>query len=403
MTIIKDMIGNLTHGFRNMCDVWAEEMRRIFHDEGMILFFIVLPLTYPILYSWVYNNEVVRDVPVAVVDDSRSQLSREFIRLCDGTADVEIVGYAADMDEARRMVGEQKVRGIYHIPSDFAIRVNRGEQSPIAVYTDMSLMLNYKAIFQTATSVSTAMNSKIQIKLAGNYTDREDEITTAPLVFHEIAIFNPTGGYGNFILPAVLILILQQVLILGVGLMAGTSRESGHYVEYRNLKARGIGTLGTLTGKSLCYFMLFAVICLYLTVIVPRLFSFVSLAQPMDLLAVMLPFVLACIFFAITVSVAVHYRENVLLIVVFTSVPMLFLSGVSWPQSNIPWFWQSISWLIPSTFGIRSFVRMNTMGATLADCMTEFRALWAQVAFYFVTAYIVIKLRMKNLKMKSEE
>ena len=394
------MIGNLTHGFRNMCDVWAEEMRRIFHDEGMILFFIVLPLSYPILYSWVYNNEVVRDVPVAVVDDSRSQLSREFIRLCDGTADVEIVGYAADMDEARRMVGEQKVRGIYHIPSDFAIRVNRGEQSPIAVYTDMSLMLNYKAIFQTATSVSTAMNSKIQIKLAGNYTDREDEITTAPLAFHEIAIFNPTGGYGNFILPAVLILILQQVLILGVGLMAGTARENGHYAEYRNMKARGIGTLGTLTGKSLCYFMLFAVICLYLTVIVPRLFSFVSLAQPMDLLAVMLPFVLACIFFAITVSVAVHYRENVLLIVVFTSVPMLFLSGVSWPQSNIPWFWQSISWLIPSTFGIRSFVRMNTMGATLVDCMTECRALWAQVAFYFVTAYIVIKFRQKEYNEK---
>lgn len=396
------MIGNLAHGFRNMCDVWAEEIRRIMRDEGMLLFFIVLPLTYPILYSWVYNNEVVRDVPVAVVDDSRSQLSREFIRLCDGTADVEIVGYAADMDEARRMVGEQQARGIYHIPSDFAIRVNRGEQSPIAVYTDMSLMLNYKAIFQTATSVSTAMNSKIQIKLAGNYTRREDEITTAPLAFHEIAIFNPTGGYGNFILPAVLILILQQVLILGVGLMAGTSRENGHYAEYRNLRMRGVGTFSTLTGKSLCHFMFFAVICLYLTVIVPRLFSFVSLAQPLDLLAVMLPYVLACIFFAITVSVAVHYRENVLLIVVFTSVPMLFLSGVSWPQSNIPWFWQSISWLIPSTFGIRSFVRMNTMGATLADCMTECRALWAQVAFYFVTAYIVIEGRMKRENRRSQ-
>lgn len=400
MTIIKDMIGNMAHGFRNMCDVWAEEIRRIMRDEGMLLFFIVLPLTYPILYSWVYNNEVVRDVPVAVVDDSRSQLSREFIRLCDGTADVEIVGYAADMDEARRMVGEQKARGIYHIPRDFAIRVNRGEQSPIAVYTDMSLMLNYKAIFQTASSVSFAMNSNIQIKLAGNHTDREDEITTAPLAFHEIAIFNPAGGYGSFILPAVLILILQQILILGVGLLAGTARENGHYAEYRELRSRGMGAMSVFMGKSLCYFMFFALIGLFLTVIVPRIFSFVSLAQPLDLLAVMLPFVLACIFFAITVSVAVHYRENVLLIVVFTSVPMLFLSGVSWPQSNIPWFWQSISWLIPSTFGIRSFVRMNTMGATLADCMTECRALWAQVAFYFVTAYMVIKFRQKEYNEK---
>lgn len=395
MTEVNDMLGRIAGSLRDVCDVWAAEMRRIFKDEGIVLFFFVLPLAYPLLYSWIYNNEVVRDVPVVVVDDSRTQLSREFCRMCDASADVNIVGYAADMDEAKRMVGEQKARGIYYIPGDFAIRLNRMQQSPIAVYADMSLMLTYKAVFQTATAVSGEMNSRIQVRLSGNYTDREDEITTRPLEFHEIAVFNPTGGYGNFILPAVLVLILQQVLILGAGMLAGTSRENGRHAGYRQLRGQGVSVAGVLAGKALCYFMIFAVVCLYLTVIVPRLFAFVSLAHPLALLAVMLPYVLACIFFAITVSAAVHYRENVLLIVVFTSVPLLFLSGISWPQSNIPWYWQSLSWLFPSTFGIRSFVRMNTMGATLADCLPEFSALWAQVVFYCVTAYIVVKFRMK--------
>lgn len=394
---IKNVFQRVAQWMQSICDVWVLEMRTVFRDGGMLMFFIALPFAYPLLYSWIYNNEVVHKVPVVVVDDSRSQLSREFCRMCDASADVHIIGYAADMEEAKLLVGHQEARGIYHIPSDFAQKVNSMQQSPIAVYTDMSLMLTYKAVFQTATNVVGEMNSRLQIKRAGNYTDREDEITTRPLDYHEIAIFNPSGGYGSFILPAVLVLILQQVLILGIGMQAGTSRENGHFAEYRDVPARNAGTVGTLIGKSFCYFMIFAVVCVYLTTVIPRIFDFVTLAQPLPLLAVMLPYVLACIFFSVTVSAIVHYRENVFLIVVFTSVPLLFLSGVSWPQSNIPWFWQGFSWLFPSTFGIRAFVRMNTMGATLADCLVEFRALWIQVVFYFITACWVIRTRRKSM------
>ena len=84
-----------------------------------------------------------------------------------------------------------------------------------------------------------------------------------------------------------------------------------------------------------------------------------------------------------------RYRENVILIVVFTSVPLLFISGVSWPQSAIPPFWQWISWLVPSTFGIRGFVRMNTMGALLGDVRVEYVALWAQaIVYFFITCLL---------------
>ena len=137
--------------------IWWQEMRQIFRDEGIIIFFIVVPLAYPLLYSWIYNNEAVHEVPVVVVDMSHSQLSRQFIRDCNASPDVEVTYYAEDLDEAKLLVSRQLVKGIYYIPSDFATRLNRMEQAVISVYCDMSLMLTYKAIYQTAMTESQRM------------------------------------------------------------------------------------------------------------------------------------------------------------------------------------------------------------------------------------------------------
>lgn len=387
----KGIIKTIIEGICDACLIWKDEWRQILKDEGVLMFFFLVPLGYPLLYSWIYNNEVVREVPVVVVDDAHSAMSRQLIRECDATPDVKIVAYAADMDEAKTLVGRQVARAIYRIPADFQTSLNRMEQTTMAVYCDMSTMLTYKAAYMTAISVTQAMNSEIQVKLSGNYTQRENEILTRPLDYDAQPIFNPSGGYGSFILPAVLMLILQQTLALGIGLSAGTARETNRFQDLVPIQKHYHGTFRIVLGKSMCYLMIYAVMAAYLTVIVPRIFHFPCLAHGFELLALMIPYTLACIFFGITVSCLVRYRENVMLLVVFASVPLLFLSGVSWPQSNIPGVWQGVSWLFPSTFGIRAYVRMNSMGASLADVMTEYRVLWLHVVVYFVMACVVYR------------
>ena len=184
---------------------------------------------YPLLYSWIYNNETVHEVPVVVVDQSKSQESRQFIRMCDASADVKVACYAVNLDEAKSLVGRQVVKGIYYIPEDFATRLNRMEQSTISVYCDMSLMLTYKAIYQTALAVTTGMGTAIKKQISGNYTARDDLVSTSPLKIEEVSVFNPTGGYGSSVIPAVLMLIIQQTLALGVGMAAGTARERNRW------------------------------------------------------------------------------------------------------------------------------------------------------------------------------
>ncbi|MCR5240002.1 MAG: ABC transporter permease [Prevotella sp.] len=383
--------------------VWRFELRQVLRDEGVLLFCIVVPLVYPLLYSWIYNNENIHEVPVVVVDLSHSQQSRQFIRMCDASADVRVACYANDLDDAQSLVSRQVVKGIYYIPEDFATNLNRMQQGTISVYCDMALMLTYKAIYQTAMAVSQQMGAQIQTRLSGNYTAREDVITTSPLDVEEVAMFNPQGGYGTAVLPAVLMLIIQQTLALGIGLAAGTARERSRYGDLIPIHPCYGGIGRVVSGKAVCYLMVYAVMSAYLSMVVPRMFHFIHTAPWQNLLALMVPYLLACVFFGMTVSCLVRYRENVILLVVFVSLPLLFLTGVSWPQTSIPGYLQGVSWLFPSTFGIRAYIRLNSMGGAIGDVSFELRCLWIQAAVYFGSACLVYGHQLRVSQRHAQE
>ncbi len=386
MSIFRKLKEHLT----DVLYVWRQEMKQVIRDEGVLMFLVVVPLGYPLLYSWIYNNETLRETPVVVVDQSHSALSRQFINDCNATPDVDVKYYAADLDEARSLVSRQIVKGIYLIPSDFADRINRGEQATVSVYCDMSLMLAYKAVYQTAMVEAGRMSAGLNIKKAGNFTNHENAITAQPLIAHDVAMFNPSGGYGSCVLPAVLMILLQQALALGIGMSAGTARErhrNGQLIPDDDPHYHG--AYRVVWGKALCYGMVGAVAAAYLSMAVPSMFSFPQLADGSTLFLMLLPYTIASIFFGMTVSCLVRYRENVMLLMVFVSIPLLFLTGVSWPQSSIPGAWQGVSWLFPSTFGVRAFIRVNSMGASFSQILPEIRILWIQAAAYLGLACVV--------------
>ena len=208
----------------------------------------------------------------------------------------------------------------------------------------------------------------------------------------------------SFVLPAVLMLIVQQALVLGIGLSAGTARESNRFQNLVPPDRRYYhGMFRVVFGKAMCYLMIYILMGAWLTIIVPRIFHFPCLAHWQDLLAIMLPYTLACIFFGMTVSCLVRYRENVMLIMVFVSVPLLFLTGVSWPQTEIPGFWQGVSSLFPSTFGVRAYIRLNSMGGTLSDVLTEYRILWCHVVVYFIVACLVYRHQVNLARQHAAE
>lgn len=381
----------ILQGMNSVFYICQKELKAVFKDQGVLIFFLLVPLAYPLLYAFIYTGEVVREVPAAVVDMNKSTLSREFIRKVDATPDVKIQSHCADMEEAKLLLKESKVYGVIYIPESFSSDITKGIQTQVTLYCDMSGMLYYKAILTASTEVSLKMNKAIKVKRAGNTTDRQDEISATPITYEAVNLFNPQAGYASFLLPAVLILIIQQTLLLGVGLSAGTARENNRFRDLVPLSRQYQGTLRIVLGKSSAYFIIYAIVSAYILCVVPKIFSLVQIAQAGTLAAFILPYVLSCIFFAMTCSIFIHHREACMMIYVFTSVPLLFISGVSWPGSAIPAFWRVISWLFPSTFGINGYIAINSMGATLDQVLPEFRALWIQTGVYFLTTCIVYR------------
>lgn len=381
----------ILQGMNSVFYICQKELKAVFKDQGVLIFFLLVPLAYPLLYAFIYTGEVVREVPAAVVDMNKSTLSREFIRKVDATPDVKIQSHCADMEEAKLLLKESKVYGVIYIPESFSSDITKGIQTQVTLYCDMSGMLYYKAILTASTEVSLKMNKAIKVKRTGNTTDRQDEISATPITYEAVNLFNPQAGYASFLLPAVLILIIQQTLLLGVGLSAGTARENNRFRDLVPLSRQYQGTLRIVLGKSSAYFIIYAIVSAYILCVVPKIFSLVQIAQAGTLAAFILPYVLSCIFFAMTCSIFIHHREACMMIYVFTSVPLLFISGVSWPGSAIPEFWRVISWMFPSTFGINGYIAINSMGATLDQVLPEFRALWIQTGVYFLTTCIVYR------------
>lgn len=381
----------ILQGMNSVFYICQKELKAVFKDQGVLIFFLLVPIAYPLLYAFIYTGEVVREVPAAVVDMNKSTLSREFIRKVDATPDVKIQSHCADMEEAKLLLKESKVYGVIYIPESFSSDITKGIQTQVTLYCDMSGMLYYKAILTASTEVSLKMNKAIKAKRAGNTTNRQDEISATPITYEAVNLFNPQAGYASFLLPAVLILIIQQTLLLGVGLSAGTARENNRFRDLIPLSRQYQGTLRIVFGKSSAYFIIYAIVSAYILCVVPKIFSLVQIAQAGTLAAFILPYVLSCIFFAMTCSIFIHHREACMMIYVFTSVPLLFISGVSWPGSAIPEFWRVISWLFPSTFGINGYIAINSMGATLDQVLPEFRALWIQTGVYFLTTCIVYR------------
>lgn len=381
----------VVQGIYDLFYIWKQEFRTTFRDQGVLIFFVLVPLVYPLIYSFIYTNETIREVPTVVVDDSRSSLSREYLRKVDASPETSIVAYCADMEEAKLMLKDRKAYGIIYIPAHFSDDIVQGKQTQVSIFCDMSGLLYYKALLTANTNVSLAMNAAIKMERAGNTTARQDEITAYPIEYEDVAIFNPTNGFATFLIPAVLILIIQQTLLLGIGLSAGTAREHNQFKDLVPINRHYNGTLRIVMGKGLSYFMVYSLVAVYILCVVPRLFSLNQIAIPGVLTLFTLPYLTACIFFAMTSSIAIRNRETCMLLFVFTSVPLLFLSGISWPGSAMPSFWRYFSYLFPSTFGINGYVRINSMGATLNEVAFEYRALWMQTGIYFLTTCFVYR------------
>lgn len=393
------MTAKIKEWFSGVGRAFVREVSLVLKDTGLVIFFIGLPLLYPLVYTLIYNPELVRDIPVAIVDDCRTAQSRELVRMADATEAMNVVGYAADMEEARRLMNAKECYGIMYIPDDYSRRIGRGEQGVVAFYSEMSLLMRYRSFVSALTDLQLQTGAKVRPEVLSALGASSSGQTSLPVANESYFLGDPTQGFASFVIPGIVILILQQSILLGVTMLGGTSAE-------RRRRNGGIDPLAvdapltaSMTGRMLCYLMIYVPMTIYVLHCVPLMFDLPHIGSAADYLLFIVPLLIAAVFLGMTLQIFVKERETSMLVVVFTSLVFLFLSGLTWPRYAISPLWTAVGNLIPATWGIEGFIRINSNGASLAQEARPYLSLWGLAAVYFVTAYIVGRLQQrKSLK-----
>ena len=381
-------------------DVWyvvSLEIYRIFHDKSAILIFFIAGIVYPILYSYIYSDDILTEVPIAVVDNDASTESKRFVRKLDATPEVQVAYRCADMDEARTLFEKHKVHGVLLIPKDYDNKLVNLDQAYMSLYCDMSSFLYYRAVYIGTNMVMLDEMRDIKMRRysALGMTDGQARQLVEPVLNESVDLFSPSQGFRSFLLPIFLILILHQTLFFGVTSLSGTAYEDGKHYIPTFIKKHSVYRV--VIGRAVAYFIIYAGLSVYGLMLIPHLFGLPHVGNIPTLLGFIVPFILATTFFSMTVGAFLRSREAALVMFPAFSIILLFITGVAWPASNIPLFWKAFSVMFPSSFAVQGYVGINTMGASIAQVAPQIVGLWVQAGVYFLLACLSLRWVIKKL------
>ena len=364
--------------------VVSNEFRTIFTDGGVMLVLIFALLIYATVYSLAYGTQVLRNVPIGVVDECRTPTSRSLIESFNSGPNTYVAYEPTSMEEARQLFYNREIYGIVYIPADYEQNLYGGEQADVAIYCDASYFLMYRQVFQelVTTIGKTGAMVEFQRLIAKGANLPQAQATVQPVIYESHNLFNPYLGYGTFVMPAIIIVIIQQTMLIGIGMIGGTWREFGLYRKLCPPGRRQMSTLPIVVGRGLVYAAIYAVTCTYIFGLHYRLFHFPMNGAPWAVFLFVSIYVVACIAMGIAVSTLFRYRENSLLLLLWTSIPVLMLSGVSFPREGFPEWLYAFGKIFPSSHGVNGFIRLQTMGATLPEVFAEIKWLVILTVIY---------------------
>jgi ABC-2 type transport system permease protein len=359
------------------------EFHRIFTVKPVFSVLIIGVAIYALYYPQPYLNEALRNVPIAVVDRDGTQASRDFARRVDATSDVAILEVLPDLASAEREVHARRVDGILVIPEYFERELLHGRPSPVALYADASYFLIYQRVAGAVSAVAQTVGAEVEAaRLVAIGVDPAIAVAaSAPMPLTTVPLFNPEGGYATYILPAAFVLLLQQILLMGVGLLSSMP-EADRGLASRERRS----PLATILGKLLAYLALQAVVLPLYLVVLPYLYGLPRLGSLLPLLIFAIPFVLAVAGLGFVVAGVFRRPIRVQLILASAGLPLFMVAGFSWPREAIPPTIKLLSHVVPSSAAIDGFVKLSQLGAPLSAASSEFLTLWALAVFYNLVA-----------------
>ncbi|WP_338691334.1 ABC transporter permease [Bradyrhizobium sp. 26S5] len=354
------------------------EWRRVLGTRSAFTLLFIAPLIYGIYYPQPYLNQILRKLPIAVVDNDLSDLSRQIVETLDASGTLSVTVRARTLAEARTAIDRGDAFAAVQIPPGTERDVLKGITAHIPVYADATYLFVFRS---TASGVATAIGT-LTSELVSRGGRADGSLVKAKLASLSPSdvllqpIFNPVGGYASYIVPAAFILILQQTLLIGAAMLTGTALASGR------------GAFAGVFGRGIAHLTIYLpALALYL-IVLPRIYGFSTLGHLPQIFALATVFLLATSFMGQAIGAWFTRPENATILLLATSLPQFFTAGFAWPREAIPAAATALGRLFPADSAIDGLVRINQLGASIWEVSHDWLGLWCLALGYFALAVI---------------
>lgn len=348
----------------------GREMRILTANPFLLLLVIVAPLVYPFLYNTVYVKKMERDAPVAVVDNDRSEASRELIRDIDASELLAVRVVLPDLSSASDRLADMEDVATVIIPAGYEGNLKKGKLNRIGVSIS-----NYR--FLVAGDVSRAIGDILasrakvvaenSLQKAG-YGGEQAELQAAPVNPLVVNSFNSTESYGDFIIVGLFAIILQQTLLMGIAASTTMERQKKTISELFTIAGNSISSV--ILGKCLFYIVLYMAYALLYCTVYYRIYSIPFNGSLTELMSLFL--LHFCSMAVWSFFIASFFKNTVMALgtFLFTSYPVFLLSGYSWPEQCLPSFLRFFADILPSTPFFKAYTGLTRMECGMRDVST---------------------------------
>lgn len=370
-------------------------------DRGLVIMFAAAVPFYSFFYPLPYATQAVRQVPLVVVDLDASPMSRDILSQLSAVPSVRIAGLAAAVAEARGALASGQVAGIVLVPQHFERDAARGTPTAVTVFGTGAYPVQDKAVLGSVGAVVQGVAGGVTaVRMAHQGAPAAALLQSARAgpAFIDQPLYNLARGYGSYVVAAVAILIVHQVMLMATAALVGTWYEQRSGTLFGAAAPGLSAAAGTWLGLALFVF-------LALLYFFGFVFWFHDYPRGGNLAgAVAFAALTALTVASLGIALGAWFadRERAFQVLLATSVPFVFLCGIVFPREAMPAPINALALLIPTTPGIFGFVKLNQMGASWSEIRPEFLNMSALLALYAPLAAWAVRRRRQQRRERQE-
>ncbi len=380
---------------KNLFAVAFREFKLVIKDSDLFLIIVLAPLFYTALYGAFYMDKLERKAPIVVIDEDNSLLSKEFIFKCDAHPMLQVTERTHDFEAAKQMLYKEDIYGIIYIPKDFEKHFKQLKGTTVRLYLNNTRFMISNDINRAVNEVKFSYDAKNTVELyeRSGMPYEQAKNNAEPFQFEFRNIFNPAETYGKFLIPAVLLLVLQQVMLFGMGQSVSKEREDGTLLQAFQVAGKSISTL--LFGKISLYWLSFTFLAFASSFVVINWFGIQMTGDKFFFVGILLLFFYTMSVFSFTLSTFFKKKVYAFVVLSATSYPFFLMTGYAWPHEATPLVIKIISYVSPGTPLMLMLPKIFHFSVGLADVSGAVICLAVQGIVYTFLAGVRLKILTK--------